>query len=461
MTESNTTKDIEGTAYCYEQSQMPLLKELSDRVQEMRKDGRLAPDVLINIRKYFRIKSIYHSNAIEGNILDVGETRQIVEHGLTITGRPLKDQAEAKNLKEALDFLEELAASGDTPITESDVRQIHYLVLKGIDDENAGKYRSVAVEIGGSEFKPPSPEAISSEMHEFGKWFSSVSCTNKNYGMLDAILYAAAAHTWLVYIHPFIDGNGRVARLIMNLLLMRYGYPIAIITKEDRLRYYDALEISQRADLSPFIALVAECIDESLEEYEEAAREQLEQREWAAALAARFSQQETIRVKNEYEVWKSAMELLRSYFRQTAELFDESVLIGKVYFKDFGALEYEKYLSLKLRESTKRTWFFRVDFVSGKKSARYLFFFGSPSRYLKTHADVTLHLSREEPPRSFHYERLEYISAPNVPSIVEIGYRADKERFVSRGKSGRPKMGKIEYIGKEFYESVVSRHFQN
>ncbi len=459
MSETSFAKDIEGTPYCFEESQMPFLRKVSDRVQEMRKAGRLTPKVLGNIRRYFRIKSIYHSNAIEGNILNVGETRQVVEFGLTITGKPLKDQAEAKNLKEALDFLEDLAGSPDKPITEADVRQIHYLVLKGIDDSNAGKYRSITVEISGSEFKPPAPESVPSEMHQFGRWLASVSSIGENYGLLEAILYAAAAHTWFVYIHPFIDGNGRVARLLMNLLLMRYGYPIAIITKEDRLRYYDALEISQTADLSPFVALVIECISESLEEYEEAAKEQKEQEEWAAALASKFSHKEAVRSKNEYEVWKSAMELLRSYFRQAAELLNDSAAIGKVYFKDFGVLEYEKYLSLKLGESTKKTWFFRVDFVSGERSARYLFFFGWPGRHLKDQ-DVTLHLSREEPPKSFHYERLEYIGAPNVPSIVEIGYRAEAERFVVRGQSGQGKTDKIENIGRKFFDEVISLHFQ-
>lgn len=460
MPEDKTAKDISGTPYCFEESQMPLLEHISDRVQEMRGAGKLTPQVLGNIRKYFRIKSIYNSNAIEGNVLNVGETRQVVEFGLTITGKPLKDQAEAKNLKEALDFLEDLAASPDKPIVEADIRQIHYLVLKGIDDDNAGRYRTVSVEIGGSEFKPPSPEAVHSEMEQFGKWVSSVSSVNENYGLVDAILYATAAHTWFVYIHPFIDGNGRVARLLMNLLLMRYGYPIAIVTKEDRLRYYDALEISQTADLTPFVALITECITESLEEYEEAAKQQREQEEWAAAVASRFSQKETVRAKNQYEVWKSAMDLLRSYFRQAAVLLDESAVIGKVYFKDFGVLDYEKYLSLKLGESAKRTWFFRVDFVSGDKCARYLFFFGSASYSLKDSTDVSLFLSREEPPKSFHYEKLEHIDAPNVPNIVEIGYRAEKERFVVRAKAGRAKMDKIENIGRDFYEEVVSCHFQ-
>ncbi len=461
MTESTPTKDICGTPYSFEESQKPLLEKLSERVRDMRKAGKLTSEVLGNIRKHFRIKSIYHSNAIEGNNLDVGETRQVVEYGLTITGKPLKDQAEAKNLKDALDFLEELAGSSNNPITETDIRQIHNLVLKDIDNDNAGQYRSVSVEISGSEFIPPPPESVPPQMNEFGNWLSSVSSVTENYGWLDAVLYAAVAHTWFVSIHPFIDGNGRVARLIMNLMLMRYGYPIAIITKDDRLRYYDALEISQSSDLSPFIALVTECINESLEEYEEAAKKQIEKIEWATALASRFSQSEHVRIKNDYEVWRSAMELLRSYFRQSAELVNEATPLASVHFRDFGVLEYEKYLSLRVGESAKKTWFFKVDFKSGDKSARYLFFFGSPTKYLKGKSDVTLHLCREEPPGSFNYEKLDHIGAPNIPNIVEIGYHARGENFVSRAKSRQGKIDKIEKIGQRFFDDVISLHFQS
>lgn len=463
MTSRDSDVEIQGTSYSFYESQMPFLKDLSMRVQKMRAEGHLSPEVLGNIRNYFRIKNIYHSNAIEGNILSVGETRQVVELGLTITGRPLKDQAEAKNLKDALDFMGDLASSPNTPITEADLRQIHYLVLKGIDDENAGKYRNVPVKISGSEYETPSPESVPPQMEDLGKWLASVSTNENSHGVLEAILYAAAAHTWFVYVHPFIDGNGRVARLLMNLILMRYGYPIAIITKEDRMRYYDALEISQSSDLTPFIALVIECVAESLEEYEEAAKEQKERQEWAAALAARFSQGEKIRSQNEYEVWKSAMELLRNYFRQCVELLDRSPenIAIKLYFKDFGELAWEKYISLKQGKSAKKTWFFRIDFVREGKSARYLFFFGSPSSKLRE-ADVTLHLAREEPPRSFNYERLELITMPNVPTIIEIGYFADEERFVTNsGIGGTISSGKIEDIGKKFIEDVMAKHFQS
>lgn len=454
-------RDIEGTSFCYEQSQQITIDEISERVRELRKGGKLTPEVLSTLRDYFRIKNIYHSNAIEGNLLDVGETRHVVEYGLTLTGKPLKDQAEAKNLSHALDYLEELATDPAVPITESDIRQIHALVLKDIDNDNAGGYRNVPVEVAGSEFKPPSPEAIPPLMTAYSAWLKAASVLQHGLGDPQGLLLAAVAHTWLVHIHPFIDGNGRVARLLMNLILMRHGYPIGIITREDRLRYYDALEVSQSSDLSAFISLLSESLFESLEEYESAVAQQRDKEEWAQSLASQFGAKMEVKVANEYEVWRNAMELLKSYFRQTAELIDESTQFGDIYFKDFGTLELQKYQSLRLKESTKKTWFFRVDFRSGDKTARYLFFFGYPSRSMESDSEVTLHVAREEPPGSFNYDRLEYIPASNVPALLEVGYRPKDEVFVARTSPDKKKDGKIEEIGRKFFDDVVRFHFSS
>src|SRR6266516_3758332 len=444
---SMTTFEIVGAPYLYDIALADVIAEADERVRRLRAEGRLSPDVLERIRRYFRIKNIYHSNAIEGNLLDVGETRQVVELGLTLTGKPLKDQAEARNLSHALDFLEELATRNDLPITERDVRQMHALVLKGIDDENAGKYRTVVEEISGSAYKPPTPESVPGQMEGFGKWLATASMPAKNPDA-SCLVLAVASHAWFVTIHPFIDGNGRVGRLLMNLMLMRYGCPIAIITREDRARYYDALEDSQIGGLSSMIRLVAESVRESLEEYERAVEEHRENEEWARSIASRFTERERVRAHNEYEVWRSAMDLLKSYFRQTAEMLDEAAEVGHVYFKDFGTLEFEKYASLRQGSSTKRTWFFRIDFRAGDRSARYLFFFGSPSYSIRNDCDVTAHVAREE--GSYHYERLDNIVAPNVPSLVEIGYKPSEERFLARYRGGTTRLEKVEDMGRRF-----------
>jgi Fic family protein len=452
---------VDGTPYEIDEALVDKLARISDRVSTMRSTGALSPEFLSRLRRFFKIKNIYNSNAIEGNQLDVGETRLVVEQGLTLTGKPLKDQAEAKNLSGAIDFLEHLASDPTRPITEADIRQLHYLVLKDIRDADAGKYRSVTVEISGSAYKPPPPEAVAPQMTEYGKWLAGASVPGSNRTSENALVVASAAHTWLVTIHPFIDGNGRVSRLVLNLLLMRYGYPIAVITKADRNRYYDSLEISQSSDLTAVTSLIAECVEESLEEYEVAVQEQREQLEWAQSIAAKFQQPARIRAENEYEVWRNAMELLKSIFKQTAELIDKTAQLAEVWFNDFGQLELEKYLALKTNASAKRTWFFRVDFRSDDKTARYLFFFGSPSYSLRGRSDVSLHVAREEPAGSFNYERLETVSAPNVPSLIEVGYEASREEFVTRKKSGIIGEAKVDKVCRDFFAEVIQNHFSS
>ena len=456
--------EIPGSSYVYSRSQQATLDEIARRVSDLRSGGSLTPEMLHKIRKYFRIKNIYHSNAIEGNKLGLGETRQVVEMGMTLTGKSLKDQAEAKNLGQATDYLEDLVSNPANPIMERDIREIHHLVLKGIDDDNAGKYRTVPVKISGSEFSPPGPESIAAEMQEVGSWLAEATVPGKKFpfASADGILAGAVAHTWFVHVHPFIDGNGRVARLLMNLVLMRFGVPIAIISRDDRLRYYDALETAQASDLSSFVALLCECVHESLEEYEDAAKEQKGQEQWARSLAERFEAQEAARLRNEHEVWRSAMDLLMGYMRQTAGMISGSASAARICFREFGHLEVEKYMRLKSGQSAKRTWFFRVDFRSGERTARYLFFFASPSHALrKEECGVTLSIVREEPPGSYFYERLDDIDAPNVPGMREVGYSARSERFVSRHVGDKIKRAKIEKIGREFYEDVIKKHFSS
>lgn len=449
---------IEGTPYEIDDTLLAKAVGLADRVTKLRAGGSLSPEFLARLRRFFKIKNIYNSNAIEGNLLDVGETRLVVEQGLTLTGKPLKDQAEARNLSEAIDFLEELAKDNSRPVVEADIRQLHYLVLKGIRDADAGKYRSVSVEISGSGYKPPQPESVAPQMNEFGNWLEKASISHcQKFG--DPLVIAAAAHAWFVTIHPFVDGNGRVGRLLLNLLLMRSGYPIAIITKADRQRYYDALEDSQSSDLTAVTLLIAECVEESLEEYEAAAQEQRTHQEWAQSIVSKFQKSALVRAENQYEVWRNAMELLKSIFKQTAETLSSTAVLMAVWFKDFGNLELEKYLALKGHASAKRTWFFRIDFKSDDRSARYLFFFGSPSYGLRDTCDVSLFVAREEPAGSFNYERLEQLNAPNIPNLVEIGYDWKKEQFQVRKRAAGVSYARAEQICRDFFEDVANRHF--
>lgn len=419
--------------------------------------------MLKRLRDYFRIKNIYNSNAIEGNLLNYQETRFVVEEGLTITGKPLKDTLEAKNLSHALTLFEELADRKAGPIIEADVRNLNAAILKGVNDRDAGKYREVEVMITGSPHKPPRPEAVAPEMQKFGEWLKNLTLPENASTEIDPILAACAAHSWFVYIHPFVDGNGRVARLLLNLALMRHGYPIAVITREDRQRYYETLRQSDEGgDLSGLVVLVLESVEESLDEYMAAAEQQQALQEWGKNLVSRFSEKEKVSVGNEHAVWASAMELLKSQFKQICDLLNQEAAFGLIrfWFKDYGSLEFEKFLSLRQHQAAKMTWGFGIQLRSGNRQRRFLFWYGFASFQMsKTLGPnhVTVHVSFADD--EFQYQKIEDSSKQNLPNLCEIGYAPDKEQFFWRRRSGGINSGRIEVVAKKFFEEVAQKHF--
>lgn len=240
----------------------PRLQEAQLRVASLR-DKHLPPEALESLQRWFRIEHIYHSNAIEGNSLTLQETKLVVEDGLTVGGKPLRDHAEAVGVAHAVDYVRQLA-SGQERLVERHVKEIHNIVFRGVLPEEAGRYRRVPVRITGTQYLPPEPLRLTGLMQTFGRWLEEEEPEKP------VIRAAAIAHDGLAAIHPFLDGNGRAARLVANLLLMRGHYPITVLRVEDRLRYYQALEASHSGDLDPMVALTLDGVSASLGEYERA-----------------------------------------------------------------------------------------------------------------------------------------------------------------------------------------------
>jgi Fic family protein len=220
----------------------------------------LSPSAAARLKSYFDVEWTYHSNAIEGSTLTLRETEVVLHDGVTVGGKTLREHLEAINHKSAIDFVEALA-QGAEPITENSLRQIHALVLKGVDDAEAGRYRRGQVRISGSAYVPPEGAAVPGLMHDFVAWLGGEA------QQWSPVERAALAHFRLVDIHPFVDGNGRTARLLMNLMLIREGYPAAIVRREDRLSYYAALDEARAGETDPFVNLVAEAVERSLDIY--------------------------------------------------------------------------------------------------------------------------------------------------------------------------------------------------
>jgi len=227
------------------------------RLDELRP---LSAKTLASLERYYDLELTYTSNAIEGNTLSAVETTLVIEKGITVSGKPLKDHLEALDHYDAIRYVRELARL-QSPITESEVRNLHKLIVHRSAPEIAGQYadrpRYVRTETG--RYSLPSPAEIPAHMGDFAAWLSSASTTPD---------LAFEAHRRLVDIHPFNDGNGRTARLLMNLILIRAGYPPVAVRPEDRLEYIRSLQEEQAGHgAQSFMALLYRRLDETLEEY--------------------------------------------------------------------------------------------------------------------------------------------------------------------------------------------------
>ena len=221
----------------------------------------LPPELVQNLEEWFLIELTYTSNAIEGNTLTRKETAAVVEKGLTIGGKSLTEHLEATNHAKALADIMALAQSKTSDLTENSILTIHNTILRGIDDNNAGHYRSIPVRISGSPVILPNPKRVPDHMKDF---ISEIT-TIKN---LHPVKLAAKAHYQLVTIHPFVDGNGRTARLLMNLILLQHGYPPALIRKRDRIKYISSLEKAQLGgSMDDYYKVIFDATNRSLDIY--------------------------------------------------------------------------------------------------------------------------------------------------------------------------------------------------
>jgi Fic family protein len=240
------------------------LKLLADKKAKLDKHRPLSPDLVKNLDEWFRVELTYTSNAIEGNTLTRQETALVVEKGITVDGKSLNEHLEAINHAQALDYIKTLVTNKRAELKERDILNLHSLILQKIDDNNAGKYRDVAVRIAGSTVKLPNALKVPELMNDFTDWLNQSPAHNP-------VMLSADAHFKLVSIHPFTDGNGRTARLLMNLLLMQEGYPPALIRKEDRRVYINAIEKGQlTGEKGDYYEVIYEAVERSMDIYLEA-----------------------------------------------------------------------------------------------------------------------------------------------------------------------------------------------
>jgi len=243
-----------------------LLSSIAKRKAELDTARPLAADALRRLQKHYDIELTYTSNAIEGNTLTLRETAEVIEHGITVGGKRLKEHLEAVDHYDAVLWMRELAAQA-TPVGETVIRELHRRIVARSEPDIAGIYSPHRRRIAGSPVVFPNPLRIPDLMADLGRWLETAELTPAT---------AVDAHFRLTAIHPFSDGNGRSARLLMNLLLICGGYVPVAVRPEDRKPYLDALEYaSLKDDLVPFQTFMHQRLDATLADYLEAVRESL------------------------------------------------------------------------------------------------------------------------------------------------------------------------------------------
>lgn len=239
-----------------------LQTRLDQKLKTLQSLRPLPTGAVKKLREQFKIEMTCNSNGIEGNSLTLKETYWVIREGLTIKGKPLKDHLEAKDHHAALEFLYDLISHEAQPtLSEHLLKSFHQLVVKKTEEEFAGHYRTGNVIIGGSDHIPPDALQVPNQMNKLMSWFA------KNQKTLHSVELAAMFHHKLVKIHPFFDGNGRTARLMMNIILMRAGYPLAILLKNDRKKYYRVLDRADQGEYVPLVRFVTQAVERSLDIY--------------------------------------------------------------------------------------------------------------------------------------------------------------------------------------------------
>lgn len=247
----------EGKKKKYSGLQYDFIKidQLKERIDSHRP---LSKNLANSLHDKLVVEWTYHSNAIEGNTLTISETKVVLE-GITIGGKSMVEHLETINHREAIWFVEDLIASKEE-LTEWNLKNIHALILRGIDHSNAGRYRNENVLISGAKHIPPKHFEVDYMMEKLIKEYG------QDWKDLHPVVKATLLHGEFVKVHPFIDGNGRTARLLLNFELMKNGYTPIIIKNEQRATYYDVLDLAHTTmNYGPFIKLVADLVIESEE----------------------------------------------------------------------------------------------------------------------------------------------------------------------------------------------------
>jgi Fic family protein len=349
----------------------------TDLIQDVRKLAEmidqyrpLSNEVLDQIRKTLLEDRVYNSNAIEGSTIGLRETRAILAAGSIIDVGRRREATEVVNLAAAIQAVQKLVSDRKTWSDEACFLNVHRTLMQGLGDEHGGRVRWKSVMLTGAKYQPIGPEHLKETLAEFWKLLQeSVDA--------EPIRLATWVHWAIARIHPFEDGNGRMARLWQDLILFGNHYTAAVIRASSRREYYTALSFADEGDFNPLAQLIGQALSSSLQSYLNACREHDGQDQWARELVGESHAVATEARKTEYLRWVRAMlAVLDAFQKCAAQITNASDGTITVQVKPFDIIDQPTWESLRTGIGASRTWFFWVNFRKAGNRLQYCFFFG-------------------------------------------------------------------------------------
>ena len=353
-----------------DQVTLELISDAKVLARQVNESRPLPPEVIRNIQKELLGERVYNSNAIEGNTLTLRETRSVLQAGGIVDVSRLREAAEALNLAKAIAKVEEMIRE---PESWSDINcftAVHRTILVGVKDDAAGRIRSERIMITGAKHQPPDPAQLDDLLRQF------LTCL-KDATQTEPIIVASWAHWVIARIHPFADGNGRLARLWQDLILFGNQLTAAVIRQQDRTEYYAALESADGGNLNPLTQLVARSLNRTLQIYVNAQREVDELKDWAAGIVGETNARVDEKRKLEYLRWIRQMDQLRDAFERCGtQVTNASDGAVEVQVNSFDIIDQSTWETLRSGGDASKTWYFWANFRNRHVRVQYCFFFG-------------------------------------------------------------------------------------
>ena len=375
-----------------------LISDATELADVVNRRNPLPAAVREQIQKDLLEEMVYNSNAIEGSTLTLRQTKEVLQSQESLE----REAREAINLADAIDQVRRMVHQRDAWSSLEAFLGVHRTLLTGVNDGAAGCIRDEPVVISGAPHQPPAPEEVEPLLHEF---FSSL---NKA-ATVDPLLLASWTHWAVSYVHPFQDGNGRMARVWQDLILSGHGFPAALIRLQDRREYYDSLGAADRGNFDPLTQLIARSLSRTLQVYLNASREVDELNDWAASLMKAASSERAERRRLEYLRFTSQFEQLRDSFQRCATQINSVSDDGlEIRFQPFEMINQPTWETVRAAGPSSNPWYFWLRFRRGEQRLSYCFYFASVSSLDPTKGDVltgpnvSLHVAEQESDGQLH-----------------------------------------------------------